>query len=183
MKNLKRRRCSPSGIAELIIEDGALSSTTDENLIEIPEKMVSGFSFGENETGVIMFFDTEIIAAGLAAVNAAVAPPIPAWLVGGAYPVTTQQFKNGVMQYLATVTNGGVQHGSILAPNTIQEYGRVASLIGSLCSDAFVLAIANAAGLALAQVVIVVDGARPVTGRAADIFAVGFPALGVQAFV
>lgn len=88
------------------------------------------------------------------------------------------------MDEVATVTNGGVQHGCSIAPNTLQEYGRITVQLSFLCRDLLVQLVANNGGGGhLARWLIYLDNARPARGVAINLLVPGLAVADTQAFV
>ena len=124
----------------------------------------------ELDPAVFVLFEADNLNRAVAFANANNIA-FPAWFAPAiAYPLSCEQFKATVMDYVALQTRGTVQAGSFVAPNDMVEALRVTGCITMLNSDAYIQALATHAGGYLAQVFLVRESNRSVTGVPAGIF-------------
>ena len=116
---------------------------------------------GENDPGVLLTFDPDVVNAAVARANVA-QPPLAAWMpLGTAYPLTAGQLQRMIVGEISLNAGGLVPGTCLLAPNTLHQSYLVRDRIAYLMTDAFLLAVANAP---LARVHVFADRQHTTTG-------------------
>ncbi|KAI9015457.1 hypothetical protein DFJ74DRAFT_709395 [Hyaloraphidium curvatum] len=119
---------------------------------------------GEQVPAVLLDWDAAHLAAALHHANQA-RPPLPAWLLPAAYPITAAQLQYAIVSHVARVAGGRVG-SSLLAPNDLGQYTAVSQELGFLNSDPFLLAACGGHGrFPLARVLVFSDNQRKTTAR------------------
>ena len=126
-------------------------------------------NIGDEDPAIVLDWDISALNAATAHVNAmgaGVRPAIPTW-IGGSYPVSAQALQEGIAAYLA-LSGGGREGNSLIAPNTLIQFGTVSSKIGAMMTDPFVVTACTPANCRpLARIFIMADGKRSTTGESA----------------
>ena len=96
---------------------------------------------GLDDPAALLMWDVDKVNAAVLYLNAAAAANAnamaPAWLGGGAFPITP----SGFMQAIATrvgAQGGGVIGNALIAPNSYQQYANVKTLMYALGQDPLV---------------------------------------------
>lgn len=132
---------------------------------------------GQDDPAVLVHWDLERFAAAVAAMNAHFAGltavqqqqfVFPHWMPGGTvFPLSTLTVRQGLVDFLSQFA-GGMVCMSLLAPNTLPQYGRILSALGQLNTDPFVQHMCTSALTApIAEIFVLGDSKRQTTGESA----------------
>lgn len=149
-------------------------------LVNVPKEVKPLLrSATENDPVVVFDWNSDILhnCVNWANINH---PALPPWF-NAVYPLTVQDFKMQILSYCASATNGAIHGHTLIAPNTLREFGRIRDVCRDLCCrDDFIFEVCANGRAPLATLFFIADGRRPVTVERADLVPV--PAGAVQAF-
>ena len=96
---------------------------------------------GDDDPAALLIWDVDKVHSAVVHLNNAAAAnanaTAPVWLSSGAFPITSNGFMQAIATHLGT-QGGGVVGNALIAPNSVQQYANVKTLMFSLGQDPLV---------------------------------------------
>jgi hypothetical protein len=138
--NMEQRPTSPPLWKSLTKSRDGQSLTIDEPNEDVQEALRN---IGDEDPAVLLEWEIAALKNAVAHVNTmavGVQPAVPAWITAGGYPITTAGLQRDIAVYI-TQPGSGLHGNTLVAPNTLDEFGNVWVKIGALIMHPFLVAL------------------------------------------